>query len=138
MTSTDSKSFDQMQAELRAGQRHVYRVNDAPMACDGQCICDPRPVEERRRPDWWPVVAVGIVCLGAVLFAWAASAAERVAPGPHDLWLILKPTAVEWAAANEQRNVFQIGVDFKDRAECEEAKRAMRKVAGDLKCLPSN
>jgi hypothetical protein len=132
------KPFPDLQAELRAGQR-VYSVNDAPMACDGICICDPRPVEPQpRRSDWWPVVAVGIVCVGAVLFAWAASAAERVTPGPHDLWLILKPTAVEWAAANEQRNAFKIGVGFQTRAVCEDAKRAMRRVAGNLQCLPSN
>jgi hypothetical protein len=132
------KPFPDLQAELRAGQR-VYSVNDAPMACDGICICDPRePVEERRRTDWWPVVAVGIVCLGAILFAWAASAAERVTPGPHDLWLSVKPTAVNEPEASAQRNVFKIGADFEDHAACEKAKKGMRKVAGSLQCLPSN
>jgi hypothetical protein len=96
--------FAKHQAELRAGQR-VYSVNDAPMACDGICICDPRePVEPRRR-DLRGVYALAGACAGLLLIflAWQASAAERVTPGPHDLWLSVKPTAVEWAAASACR-----------------------------------
>jgi hypothetical protein len=131
------KPFPDLQAELRASQ--TFRVNDAPMACDGICICDPRPVEPRRR-DLRGVYALAGAGAGLLLIflAWQASAAERVTPGPHDLWLILKPTAIEWAAANEQRNAFRIGTDFEDRAECERKKRAMRKVAGTLQCLPKD
>jgi hypothetical protein len=131
--------FAKHQAELRAGQR-VYSVNDAPMACDGICICDPRPVEPQpRRSDWRGVFWFCVACAGAVLFVvFKAYAAERVTPGPHDLWLILKPTAIEWAAANEQRNAFKIGADFKDKPTCEAVKKGMREVAGSLQCLPSN
>jgi hypothetical protein len=139
MTSTtDSKSFDQMQAALKESQ--TFRVNDAPMACDGICICDPRPVEEPRKSDWRGVYALIAACVGVVGLLWAlkASAAERVTPGPHDLWLILKPTAINEPEASAQRNVFKIGTDFKDHAACKSAKDAMRKVAGTLQCLPRN
>lgn len=128
------KPFPDLQADLRASQ--TFRVNDAPM-CEGMCICDPRkPVDEPRRFDWWPFIALAVVCAGAVLFAWAASAAER--SRPHDLWLLIKPTAIAEPEASEQRNIFKIGADFTDRATCENVKRGMRKVAGRLQCLPSN
>lgn len=67
--------------------------NNIQMCVDGPCICDPRvevgpasePVTGWRAvlksarwlipTDWWPVIALAVVCIGAVLFAWVASAA---------------------------------------------------------------
>lgn len=133
-----TEDFAAMQSALRESQGRVYSVNDAPMCAEGMCICDPRESGEVAEPrrDWWPVIALTVVCAGAVLFAWAASAAER--SRPHDLWLLVKPTAIDPDEAARQRNIFKIGTGYRDHSACIAVKASMRKVAGTLQCLPSN
>lgn len=80
----------------------------------------------------WPALV-----LGACFSLWLlkqASAAER--ERPHDLWLLVKPTATLAATADSQRNQFKIGVAYPSKSKCESVKREMRKVAGSLQCQP--
>ncbi len=96
-----------------------------------------RPEEPVKRMPAWLIVCIYVAA--AVAFVTAISiarAAER--ERPHDLWLLVKPTAVEWAAANEQRGQFKIGTGYQNRSQCEAVKREMRKVAGTLQCHPFN
>lgn len=73
--------------------------------------------------------AAGVACLAFAAVSKPARGAERT-PASYDLWLFVKPPA------EDRQNVFRIGVAFLSKGDCENAKRAMRKVAGTLQCLP--
>ena len=111
--------------------RQAMRIDTDPRWFDRQA--EPGP-EHKPIAVWKIVGAFCLVALLAVAGISIARAAER--DRPHDLWLLVKPTATEPPAADQQRNIFKIGTGYASRARCEDVKKAMRKVAGTLQCLP--
>lgn len=135
--TTKEQPFDQARAALLESQS---RVNRAPLCCcDG--IETAHEIKPSRIP--WGIVITAIISLGiiACIFGYAnrkpANAAER--ERPHAIVLLMKPTAIDWAAANEQRNQFTLSNAFPDRSACERAKQRLVVMAkgGTVQCLPA-
>jgi hypothetical protein len=123
--------------EAQMQLREALRYSTDPAWLERQISPGPDEIiRSGRRLAYWTVGIIGagsIFCIVFALFAFGAFAAER--DRPHDLWLMVKPTAEDPVIAASQRNQFKIGVGYQSKGKCEDVKAQMRKVNGTLQCL---
>lgn len=123
--------FAKHQAALRESQGRAYSVNDAPMMCEGMCICDPRPEEAVERRDWWGAILLSITCLGVLCFlgAWyfgRAHAAE------FEIYAERSGAAMRTDEPNVRRYRDRNSEPFDTRENCEQAAAGERRFDREL------